>query len=295
VNELRIGCIVLCFFSTLAVARTLLGSPRTEPPTLGYRGTERLRARREHALFRAVEPVLLFGAWIIALLSLDELRSRQAALLERSDHCLGLTPDELSALCVVSGSAGAGLGLLVDMSRNGAPLFWALGLVLGLFVPTARIREIGAERARRITRLLPPGIEIVALCMGAGADFPGAIRLVARTNPDERDPLRREFTVLLDALELGQTRKEALLGMRRRVPCPAVDDFCTAVIQADERGNPLAQVIQTQGRTLNQKRSVLAEEAAARAGVLMMAPMMLLLASILLLLLGPFVITGLHR
>ena len=238
---------------------------------------------------------MLFGAWVVGQLPLDSLRSRQAEMLERADHCLGLTPDEVTALSIASGGVGAGLGAMVDVSRGDVPLLWLAGFALGLYVPSARLREVAADRARRVTRLLPATIEIVALCVGAGVDFPGALRLVTRNNPDARDPLRREFTVLLEALELGQTRKEALLGMRRRVPCPAVDDFCTAVIQADERGNPLAQVIQTQGRSLNQKRSVLAEVAAARAGVLMMGPIMLLLGSILLLLLGPFVIAGMHR
>ncbi len=291
----RAACVLACFLTGLLLARTLQCSPRMAPPALGYRGTERRRARRELSLFRRFEPLLLFGAWVVAHLPLDALRARQAAALERADHCLGLTPDELTSLSIASGCVGAVSGYVVDQSRGGVPVLWLAGLALGVIVPGARLREVAADRARRITRLLPPAIELVALCMGAGADFPGALRLLTRANPDERDPLRREFTLLLDALELGQTRKEALLAMRRRVPCPAVADFCTAVIQADERGNPLAQALRTQGRMLNHKRSVLAEEAAARAGVLMMGPTMLLLASILLLLLGPFAVAGMQR
>jgi tight adherence protein C len=102
--------------------------------------------------------------------------------------------------------------------------------------------------------------------------------------------LRRELSYILEQLELGHTRREALLAFAERVPAPAVRDFVSAVVQAEEKGNPLVRVIQIQGRVLNQRRSVAAEEAAARAGVMMMAPLVLLLGAILLLLLGPVIV-----
>ena len=73
----------------------------------------------------------------------------------------------------------------------------------------------------------------------------------------------------------------------------AVRDFVHAVIQAEQKGNPLARVLQVQGRMLNMRRSVAAEEAAARAGVLLIIPMICLMGSVLLLLMGPFMVQGL--
>ena len=72
----------------------------------------------------------------------------------------------------------------------------------------------------------------------------------------------------------------------------AMFELSYAVVQAEQKGNPLAKVIQIQGRMLNQRRSVAAEEAAARAGVLLIAPMVLLVACIMLLLMGPFLTKG---
>jgi tight adherence protein C len=83
-----------------------------------------------------------------------------------------------------------------------------------------------------------------------------------------------------------------LLNFADRVTSRAVRDFVNAVIQAEQRGNPLAKVIQVQGRMLSMHRSVVAEESAARAGVLMIVPMMLLLGCILLFLMGPFLVKG---
>ena len=64
------------------------------------------------------------------------------------------------------------------------------------------------------------------------------------------------------------------------------------MIQAEQKGNPLAQVLEVQARMLRMRRSVAAEEAAARAAVLLMLPLVLLLLAVLLLLFGPFLVNG---
>ncbi len=130
------------------------------------------------------------------------------------------------------------------------------------------------------------------MCMGAGMDFPGALRQLCSESHEKHDALAREFTVILEQIGLGHTRQQALRGFAERIPSDAVRDFVNAVVQAEQRGNPLAKVIQVQGRILNQRRTVLAEEAAARAGVLMILPMILLVACIMLLLMGPFIVKG---
>jgi tight adherence protein C len=71
-----------------------------------------------------------------------------------------------------------------------------------------------------------------------------------------------------------------------------VQDFAHAVIQAERRGTPLAEVLEVQARVLRMRRSVAAEEAAARASVLLMLPLLLLLLAVLLLLFGPFLVNG---
>jgi tight adherence protein C len=70
------------------------------------------------------------------------------------------------------------------------------------------------------------------------------------------------------------------------VPTEAVREFVGAVIQAEEKGTPLAEVLRIQATILRMRRTVLAEEAASRAGVMMMIPLMMLLGCILLILMG---------
>jgi len=266
--------------------------PVPPSPRLGLRGVQRKLALDSAGLFATAEPLIRFLAALVGPLQTSSLRARQEAQLRRADYLLGLTPDEYSALSVLSalllGGIVGGLSFAAGYSLSLA----LPGAALGLALPYLQIQEVVRTRFKAITRGLPHAIEISAMCMGAGLDFPGALRLVSQPTKGKADALASELSALLEELELGHTRKEALENFAQRVPTRAVEDFTHAVIQADQKGNPLARVLQVQGRMLNMRRSVAAEEAAARAGVLMIAPMVLLLGCIMLLLMGPFLVKG---
>ncbi|MEM6954133.1 MAG: type II secretion system F family protein, partial [Myxococcota bacterium] len=81
-----------------------------------------------------------------------------------------------------------------------------------------------------------------------------------------------------------------LESFAERVPTEAVRDFVGTVVQAEAKGTPLAEVLTIQAQMLRMRRSVLAEEAAAKAGLMMMGPLMIMFVVVILLLMGPFVI-----
>ena len=289
---LRIGCYLLLAAATFALVAWVAGVPVPPAPRLGYRGAERHKALEGNSLFASVEPLLRFLAGLVSLLPLESLRARQELQLRRAGYSLGLTVDEFTALSLLSAVAlGTVVGVLATRCGSDVTLFIPAA-VFGLILPTLQVKELVRKRVKAISRGLPHSIEIAALCMGAGLDFPGSIRMLVQADADKRDPLSQEFASILEELDLGHTRRQALLNFADRVKTPAVRDFVNAVVQAEQKGNPLAKVIQVQGRMLNMRRSVAAEEAAARAGVLMIGPMVLLLGCILLLLMGPFLVKG---
>jgi tight adherence protein C len=70
-----------------------------------------------------------------------------------------------------------------------------------------------------------------------------------------------------------------------------VSEFVNALVQAEERGNPVAEVLTIQATTSRVRRSVRAEELAAKAGVKITGPLMLVFCAVLGLLLGPAIMT----
>lgn len=260
---------------------------------LGRRGGKRRQALEAGGLFATAEPVLRFVAGLIALLPLPKLRARQELELRRADYCLGLTADEYSALSLISAALLGGIALGLARAAGSSGILAIPATALGLVLPALQVQEVIRNRAKQVVRGLPHSIEIAAMCMGAGLDFPGALRMLTQGHAGKPNALTDEFAAILEELDLGHTRRVALLSFAERVSVAPVRDFVNAVVQAEQKGNPLAKVIQVQGRMLNARRSVAAEEAAARAGVLLIAPMVLLVACVMLLLMGPFLTKGL--
>ncbi len=285
--------LLLLSASVLVLALAACGVTVPVAARLGRRGGKRRQALDSGGFFGVVEPGIRFLAGLFALLPLAKLRARQELELRRADYCLGLTPDEYSALSLLSAAALGGAAALMARAMGGSGVLAIPAAAFGLVLPALQVQEVIRRRAKEVVRGLPHAIEIAAMCMGAGLDFPGALRLLTQGHAGKANALSDEFAAILEELDLGHTRREALLSFSARVSVPAVRDFVNAVIQAEQKGNPLAKVIQVQGRMLNGRRSVAAEEAAARAGVLLIAPMVLLVACVMLLLMGPFLSKGL--
>lgn len=288
--QLCICALAACF--AWGVAAFIAGFSMPPTARLGNRGAVRQLTLASSQLFSALDPAVRFIGAFIARLPLQELRLRVDVQLQRAQYWLGLTADEFLALTIISALAMAAAGEAIGLYIGRGHFLQVPGLLLGGLLPLTQIQEIIRKRAKEVSRGLPRAIEIAALCMGAGLDFTGALRFLSQSRRGHNDALAQEFSAILDELNLGHTRCEALRGFANRVSSRAVRDFVNAVIQAEQRGNPLAKVIQVQGRMLSMHRSILAEESAARAGVLMIVPMMLLLGCILLFLMGPFIVKG---
>jgi tight adherence protein C len=161
---------------------------------------------------------------------------------------------------------------------------------LGAALPYLTISGEAQRRLKQVNRGLPYVIDLMALAMSAGQDFPGAVRQVVEKSSDPNDALVEEFTRILQELQLGRTRKQSLLGFAQRAPIESVQEFVSAVVQAEDRGNPVADVLQIQAAVSRLRRSVKAEEAAAKAGVAMVAPLFLLFFCIMLLVMAPMIL-----
>ena len=217
----------------------------------------------------------------------DEQRATLEKHIALAGDYMGLTADEYLALSILStiggGLAGALAGWMLDMGG----LMVVIGCMLGAAGPYMQISGVAQERLKNVSRGLPYTIDLMALGMGAGLDFPGAVRQVVDKSSNPEDPIVEEFTLILQTLNLGRTRRDALLEFAKRCPVEAVTEFVNALVQAEERGNPVAEVLSIQATVSRTRRSVRAEEMAAKAGVKLVGPLMLVFFCVMTLLLGP--------
>jgi tight adherence protein C len=271
----------------LLASYAVLSTPSRAPSLLGPRGLRRVRALASNSLWAQLEPTVRWLATRIRPLMPERIRSALDRQLTLAGDFWGLQPEEFAALSVLTLAAGLGLGSLYGVLLERGALYLALGGGLGVSIPYLQISGLEQERRKRVQNGLPYVIDLLSLGLSAGLDFPGALRQVVEKASAPDDPLVEELHLILQELEVGKTRKAALTQFAERVPGEAVREFVGAIVQAEERGNPLARVLQIQAEASRQRRSVRAEEAASRASLQILLPMVLVFVAILLLIVTP--------
>lgn len=270
-------------------------APRQPPIKLGPRGFKRAQALREHALFALIDPTMRLVSQRVYGLMSPRLRQKLDAQIMMAGDIAGLQPEDvlsLTLICsVMLGAFGAAYG-----ARTGDTLLLAALLALaGTSVPYLWLTRHADQRVRSVSSATPPMIDLLALCLGAGLDFPAAVRQVVDRSRLAQEPLQEELRLLLQELDIGKTRRMALQQMAERAPCDPVRDLVAAVVQAEEQGTPLAEVLRVQAATSRMHRSTRAEEAAARAAAKMMLPIVLLFITVLSLIAGPIVLSFIEQ
>jgi tight adherence protein C len=302
-NPLELGTVAMIGLFLAVFTYQLAAVPMHPSPRLGQIGIQRRRALEQYPSLRSFEPAIRqVAAWVgeirrLNLLGLGapmrRLRDRQVEHLMQAGHYLGFTPDDYMALCFLSGLSAIALTMALAMVSFSGPIISTLLPLLGFGIPHAMVNEARGERQKAVRRGLPGAIDLAAMCMVGGLDFPGALGMIVKNSGDD-DIVAQELQQMLTSLDLGHTRRQALMDLERRVPIETVRTFARAVIQAEEKGNPLVEVLQVQAKLSRMQRSILAEEAASRAGILLIVPMVMLLGCVILLLMGPFLSGGFH-
>jgi len=272
-----------------ALSFVIASADTSEGTRLGLRGLKRQRALENVPGWSLCEPVVRWlGARFSGVISASFRQAANRKLALAGDY-LGLLPEEaigLSLLCAFAGLvSGYLLGALAEMSE----LSMIGGTLLGGALPYFRISSAAGDRMKLISRRLPNAIDLLALSMSAGLDFPGSVQKIVEKSGSPDDPLVEEFTLMLQSLQLGRTRRQALEEFAGRAPTEAVIEFVGAVVQAELRGNPLVDVLRIQAEVSRRKRTVRAEESAAKAGVALAGPLILVFLTILILIVAPIV------
>jgi tight adherence protein C len=288
---LRVAAAAMIGLAVGALAYGVAMAPTRVPSRLGLRGLKRQKALQNVQGWSTVEPfVRWLGMRLGRVLSDAQRKSIDDRIMWAGDF-MGITPDEYVALSLIGGVVGTLVGIGGAIFAEFPP--GALGMAGGAYGLAAlymHLQTAALERVKTISRTLPYAVDLMALAMSAGLDFPASARQVVETTSAPDDPLVEEFTLILQAFSLGRTRKDALLEFSTRVPAEAVQEFVNSVVQAEERGNPVAEVLSIQAGVSRTRRSIRAEEAAANAAARLVLPLVMVMMVVLIMLLAPAMI-----
>ena len=152
-------------------------------------------------------------------------------------------------------------------------------------MPNLMVSHMADARADRLRRDLPDALDLLTITVEAGLAFDAALNQVARNTTG---PLAGEFFRVLQEMQLGLGRSEALKALGERTPVPELRQFVTAMMQADTFGIPIAQVLRVQAKEMRTKRSQLAEERAQKVPIKILFPLIFcVLPALFVVVIGP--------
>lgn len=205
--------------------------------------------------------------------------------------------DRVLAFKVLGGLCGFILGALGSIAA-GVSLPESIGItilltLLGLYAPNIALLQKSQRRQAQIRRELPDALDLLSISVEAGLAFDAALAQVARNTTG---PLAEEFFRVLQEMQLGTGRAEAMRALGERTTVPELRGFITAMVQADAFGVPVANVLRVQAAEMRVKRSQLAEEKAQKVPVKILFPLIFcILPALFIVVLGPAVITILRN
>jgi tight adherence protein C len=178
-----------------------------------------------------------------------------------------------------------GTGLLLVLSGR---LLFGVGLMAGGVVwMDAWLSGTGRRRQARIDLDLPDFLDVLAVNVSAGVGFQNGLRRVAVA---VGGPLGEEVLATLRQMELGAPRREAFEALRGRNDSEDLSKFVTALLQAEELGVPLADVLidiaKDMRRSAYQKARRRAQRAAPRVSLVVTT--LIVPASVILIVVGLF-------
>jgi tight adherence protein C len=183
-----------------------------------------------------------------------------------------------------------GLGALAGAHHPLTLLLYAgIGAAAGFFVPDLLVYNTGTKRQAAIRSALPDSLDMLTICVEAGLGFDAALAQLARATTG---PLAAECVRVLQEMQVGRSRVEALRGMAERTTVAELKVLASAVVQATELGVPVARVLREQSAEMRIARRQRAEERAQKVQVKVLFPLILcLFPALFVVVIGPGVLS----
>lgn len=182
--------------------------------------------------------------------------------------------------------------LVVTFGHVGSPaknMLTVIGFVgAGYVLPDLWLGGKINQRRQAIQHGLPDVLDLLTISVEAGLGFDAAIQRVAEKF---KGPIGEEFQEYIKEVKLGRPRVEALRGLSRRADIEDIKTFVASLIQAEQLGVSLAQVLRIQSDQMRYRRRQRAQERAMKMPIKMLFPLVFfILPTIFIILFAPLAV-----
>jgi len=243
---------------------------------------------------RFIQPLLFNFLKTVTKLFPKSKKSESGKILETDLKLAGikLSPGEFSAIRLIIMLVILG-GSMVPIAIESLDvilklLFLLAGIIAAVIIPRYYLKSAITKRQESIRNDLPDVLDLLSVSVEAGLGFDSAI---IRVTGQSEGPLAEELKTVYREIQLGRPRREALKELSQRSNIDELKIFVSAVIQADQLGISIKNVLKTQSNQLRLTRKQRAEEKALKAPVKMMLPLVVFIFPVIfIILLGPSIL-----
>ena len=126
---------------------------------------------------------------------------------------------------------------------------------------------------RSVVRDLPAWLDLMTVCVEAGATLTSGLRLIVAQAPES--PLREFFDRVLREVRGGRARAQAFSHVASIYAIESLDTLASALSHAESSGMSLGRVLRSQAEQRTAERFARAEKLAMQAPVKMLGPLIL--------------------
>jgi tight adherence protein C len=200
---------------------------------------------------------------------------------------MGLGAREFYGISLASTLLGVYLAFVI-YRRGTETINVALSILILIFfyaAPRVWLQNRIKHRQNSVRKGLPDAMDMLSVCATAGLGFDQSLQ---RVSEYWNTPIGHEFGRVINEMEMGLTRRDALRNLSDRLDIREISSFVALILQTEQLGMSISDTLHAQAEQMRIERRFRAQEQAQKAPVKMLIPMALLIfPALLAVILGP--------
>jgi tight adherence protein C len=254
---------------------------------------EQARKKSSSALLNLSRP--LFRSLVLPYTnrtkSIENFKKKNKRLIVSAGLEEDIEAEELLAYKFFLGFVVPGfLGVYLLVQGGGMPVWMFFGICfMGWIYPSVWISSNRKRRHEEVRLQLPFVIDLLTLSTEAGLDFIGALqKVVEKTKPG---PLVGEIERMLQQIQLGTTRADAMRDMAWRIDLQEISSLVAVLVTADQMGSSIGSVLRVQSDLIRTQRFTNAEKKGAAASQKLLFPLIFfIMPAVFIMIFGPVIL-----
>jgi tight adherence protein C len=194
---------------------------------------------------------------------------------------MGLGAREFYGISLASTLLGVYLAFVI-FRRGSETINIALSILILIFfyaAPRVWLQSRISRRQNSVKKGLPDAMDMLSVCATAGLGFDQSLQ---RVSEYWDTPIGHEFGRVINEMEMGLTRRDALRNLSDRLDIREIASFVALILQTEQLGMSISDTLHAQAEQMRIERRFRAQEQAQKAPIKMLIPMALLIFPALL-------------